>query len=159
MLKSFYVLPGKVTKEFKFREFQYKVLNFLINTNLLLKKKQLKTTDVCDFCHEAIENMYHLFYGCEHSKKFWEILEKYWKDKTTESVNITLKDVILGNTIFPDLLNYLIILGKHFIFKSKLELMLPLFVIFKYTISMKYEFEKYVSVSEEKFKLRWTFEP
>ena len=38
MLRTFYILPYMVTKDLKLREFQYKVLNFLINTNVLLQK-------------------------------------------------------------------------------------------------------------------------
>ena len=49
-LKAIYQLPIRVTTETKLREFQYRILNFLTNINVLLQKKNIKTTDLCDFC-------------------------------------------------------------------------------------------------------------
>ena len=161
-LQSYYMLPHKITTEVKLKEFQYKVMNFLVNTNLLLKRKHLIVTDLCDFCQKEIENMYHLFYGCGQLKSFWQSLQEYWKSKTSEIVLLTLKDIILGNTTFPNILNYFILMAKYFIFKSKLETKYPNFCIFKSIILSQYEFEKYIAAknqAEESFRSRWFFEP
>ena len=107
--------------------------------------------------------MYHLFYQCEYSQKFWTNLKSYWKTKTGENLELCLKDIIIGNSNFSALLNYLIILGKfHIFYKSKLELTIPRWESFVNLITEKYQMEQTVSKhdqSEEKFKSRWCFVP
>ena len=59
-LKQYYSLPFKITMDPKLREFQYKQLNFIINTNLLLKRKNIVESEKCESCQEN-ETVYHLF--------------------------------------------------------------------------------------------------
>ena len=63
---------------------------------------------MCDFCKTEEETIYHLFYECRIIRGFWTQMEKFWTKKTKYTINITKKDVILGNENFPEILNFII---------------------------------------------------
>ena len=161
MVTHYYLLPYQVTNEVKLREFQYKILNFLVNTNLLLMKKRIISTDTCDFCHSSSETMYHLFYLCNKVISFWWEVQKYWKLKTNQDWTPGLKEIVLGDLNAPEILNFIIILAKYFIYKCKLEHSKPLFTRFHIMLKDKYQLEK-CSFQQEisnSFRCRWSFEP
>ena len=81
-------------------EFNYKLLNNLLNNNYFLSKwKQI--TPYCAICPSIIENNKHLIYECRNIKYIWKIVSAYlnfdiiWKhiivgffNETNEKVNI-----------------------------------------------------------------------
>ena len=61
-LTMFYSLPKSVCLETYLRDFQFKVLNYITCTNILLKKMGIVESDLCTFCNLTKEDIEHLFF-------------------------------------------------------------------------------------------------
>ena len=46
------------------RDFQFKILNNITCTNILLKKMGKRNSDLCTFCNLNREDIFHLFFHC-----------------------------------------------------------------------------------------------
>ena len=161
-LGTAFSLPYKVTQETKLREIQYKILNHIIGTNYFLRKVNIKECDLCDFCKEETESVYHLFYECGVVSRFWNLFETYWAEKTKTKITLTLQDVVLGNARFSDSLNYCILLAKQFIFNAKYNNFDPRFEKFKSILKKRHEVERITYSNKNKlkdFEKRWIFVP
>ena len=150
----------------KLREFQYKQLNFIINTNLLLKRKNIVESEKCESCQEN-ETVYHLFYECPVVQTFWSSVSQFWSDiyltkidiEENKKLKLSKKDVILGNLKFCNILNYIIVLGKFFIFTSKNVEKRPLLNEFLVLLKDKYTIEENLAKKNNKipsFRSRWS---
>lgn len=161
-IKQYFLLPRLVTKEAYLRVFQFQVLHYLINTNVLLKKKNIIDSDVCNLCSKEQQNLYHLFYHCTLITKFWNDFQIFWMNKTKSKVTLTMKDIILGNLQYPHLLNFFLILAKRFIVTCRNNNVCPKIQDFKCILREKFLLEKHVAEKNESlvaFNKRWTFHP
>ena len=59
--RKIYSLPHRVALDAKSREFQYKLLNRCLASNVLLSKIGIIPSSACSFCGEADESLEHLF--------------------------------------------------------------------------------------------------
>ncbi|XP_041481749.1 uncharacterized protein LOC121428924 [Lytechinus variegatus] len=64
------------TIDVKYREFQFKVLNDILNLNYKLYKMKVITSPLCSFCNAEIETIEHLFWNCPFTQLFWNQLGK-----------------------------------------------------------------------------------
>lgn len=126
-LQEVFSIPYNVAGETYVWSFQYKLLNNILFTNTKLFKIGLIESEKCSFCTIYKEGLYHLFYGCSHSRPFWNRFCNWWTNLWGENLSLSLKDVIVGilNRNRNDLLNYLIILGKLCIWECRRNKSLP----------------------------------
>ncbi len=80
-------------------------------------------SNLCDTCM-ITDSIGHYIYSCTSAKLFWSKLEKYWNTVSTCPVVLTEKHVIFG--LFYDLIqfspiNYVILLGKMYIDRHKIN--------------------------------------
>ena len=131
-LIMFYSLPKLVCLETYLRDFQFKVLNYITCTNILLTKMGIVESDLCTFCNLTKEDIEHLFFSCSFSLIFWKDFELCWKKCTNSNINLASQDVILGisgnNNGF---LNYCIIRGKSIIYYRRRYNVKPNIKLFK----------------------------
>ena len=161
-LGSYFLLMHTIGAENRIKELQYRILTSIYNTNVLLVKKKLKDTCSCDFCQTKSETLNHLFYQCPVTESFWKNLEIYLSTKLNSTYSFSLKDVILGNHSFPDIVNVILLQAKYFIHKSKLTLSRPLLDIFLHTLQKNVDIEKRSYKNNDKMILfleRWPFKP
>ena len=161
-LGSYFLLMHTIGAENRIKELQYRILTSIYNTNVLLVKKKLKDTCSCDFCQTKSETLNHLFYQCPVTESFWKNLEIYLSTKLNSTYSFSLKDVILGNHSFPDIVNVILLQAKYFIHKSKLTLSRPLLDIFLHTLQKHFDIEKRSYKNNDKMILfleRWPFKP
>ena len=69
-LSEAYPLPIKVCIETSLRDFQFKVLNYITCTNILLKKIGVVDSDICSFCNLSREKIEHTLFNCSASQNF-----------------------------------------------------------------------------------------
>ena len=68
------------------RDFQDKVPNYIICTNILLKKLGKVDSDVCSSCNFSREDLEHLLFVCPLSKVFWNDFRLFWYDVMKEDI-------------------------------------------------------------------------
>ena len=160
-LENFYLLPHTVTSEPYLKAFQYKVLNSILYTNDKLYKIGYTENCYCSFCNYENETLYHLMFHCPHSSKFWEAFELYFLQVTNRQISLNPRDVLLGviSSKCP-LLNYLIIIGKLFLWDCRRKGVLPNITNFLAKVNVKLQTEKYISIQNntlQEFYDKWNF--
>ena len=90
------------------RDFQFKVLNYITCTNVLLKKMRILDSDMCTFCNRFEEDIEHLFFHFPFSLSFWKDFEAFWNINMNEIINFSVQDIIVGisNEVSPFKLLY-----------------------------------------------------
>ena len=162
-LTMFYSLPKFVCLETYLRDFQFKVINYITCTNILLKKMGIVESDLCTFCNLTKEYIEHLFFSCSFSLIFWKDFELCWKKCTNSNINLASQDVIVGisgnnNGFF----NYCIILGKSIIYYCRRNNVKPDIQLFKVKLKQKYQTELYLArknATLDNFNQKWLFNP
>ena len=134
--QAIYELPHLILKDNKVKEFQFKILYRYIGTNKLLYKMGKVASNRCTFCELQIESIEHLFFECLPVKDFWSNLMSEWNNRQLTNVNFSVKEIVLGyfsqaTTDEYIALNLIIIYAKHFIYKCKLQLIVPALNKFK----------------------------
>ena len=105
----------------RLRDFQFKVLNYVTCTNILLKKLGVLDSDICSFCNLSREEIEHMLFNCSVSQNFWNDFKWYWY------------------------LNYCILVGKSVIYHCKRNNVKPSLQSFKLLLSKKYHTELYIA--------------
>ena len=133
-----YSLPHDILKCNKVKELQYKILYRYIGTNRLLFKIKINPSPRCSFCELYTESIEHLFYDCFIVKNLWLQLQQNWNDCHSSNMVLKQQDIILGynihlgfSSLINQAINIVILYGKYYIFKCKLENESPLCFIFK----------------------------
>ena len=141
------LLPHIVCSEAYVKNFQYKVLNFILYTNTKLHKIGYITDDKCSFCKSEPETLLHLLFNCVYSKLFWKDFEFYFYSLSKEFVHLRLQDVlyIIGITTSEcPLINYFLLTAKLFLWDCRRSQILPSLAGFKIKITIKFETEEYI---------------
>ena len=153
-------VPFQCSSDTKLRWFQYRLLHRIIPTNRYLHLLKITTFDKCDFCHEYIETIDHLFYFCTHAAKIWNKLQMLLNKAGMQIVIMDISTVLFGAN-FARELNLIIILVKQFIFDCKLRKKIPrqenlLMFLRDYFVLQKNILLRNMKISEwEKFWLPW----
>ena len=101
-------------------------------------------SDLCAFCQTSREMLEHFFYLCSFSTDLWTKFENFWLTVTTEQLEYI--NIILGVLDErSDLLNYLIILRKIYLWNCRRNNQMPLFLPFEDVVKRKYEIEKLIA--------------
>ena len=160
-LSEAFVMPLRVANEPYLRSFQYKVLNSILYTNELLCKIGYVSDPNCSFCHQTIETISHIFFDCSFSTSFWnEICGKILNKLSSRGcLSLEYREIILGFlTGKMDLTNYILILGKAYLWTCRCKETKPSFSHFERILLNKYQTEKYISFQSDNinlFKKKW----
>ena len=150
-LKIAYNLPHLTAQEPYVKSFQYKVLNSILYTNAKLFKIGYLQHDKCTFCKTEQETLCHFLFYCRHSNMLWKNVEQYYLTITKEFHGLCLREVIIGITMSKcPLLNYLILIGKLYLWDCRKKQVLPNIEGFKFKVRIKYQVEKYISTKNNK---------
>ena len=77
----------------------------------------------CSNCTQ-IDNHVHFFFECSYVNVFWENLFSWLDHNIGYSLEVDVKNIILGVPIVDDrsaVLNYILLLAKYFIHKQRME--------------------------------------
>ena len=136
-------LPFHIEHDTNLKWFQFRIIHRILGTNYLLNKMRLKQNDNCTFCNIDKETIKHLFWECEHVQYFWDMLETLLRDKCRfENISFNAVDIILGNPKFEGTLNKIVLWGKKFIYRYKMEEQLPSFNGFLRVVHKYYKTDK-----------------
>ena len=117
-----YSLPFCTTLESKIREFQYKILNCIVFTNVKLYRFGLADSPSCTFCQDEAESIEHLLFFCKISFEFWKHVLSWLKDDDIYIDTLKDTDLIFGKFDNRDdftIINHILLLGKYYIYQKK----------------------------------------
>ena len=144
----------KNLNEVKLKDFQYKITNKILVTKSFLYRINKTDDNLCEYCHEQPETIFHLFVQCEETKQFWSLLNN-WSD-----INMDLQDssILFSYQDDNSLRNYLYVLAKYYIYANKFSGNGLSLQCFKTILKRKFKVEKYiayVSCSFTRFMKKW----
>ena len=153
--KSHYVIPFKSTTDTSLRSFQYKFLTQILPTNKDLHNYKYKPSSLCDFCSSYVETIEHLFWECRYVQIIWNELIAFLN---TKNINITINliDVCLGTFkggVDNITVNYIIILMKHYIFRTKQTNNIPAFNSFINHLNSRIKVEQEIALLKDRSEL------
>ncbi len=113
--RNIYLVSFSCTLETKLQAFSFKILHRIVQHNELLKKMGIEESPECPFCEES-ESIEHKFYRCQRSLTFWDSFCTWWNHSFV-NIDLTELEVLFGLFELPqnNCLNYMILLGKHYI--------------------------------------------
>ena len=77
-------LPFIITRDTNLRWFQVRINHRILGTNNLLFKMNIRVNDLCTFCLHEKETIKYLFWDCEITANFWNLLKEWLRNKCTE---------------------------------------------------------------------------
>ena len=145
-LEKTYILAFQNCQETYVKDFQYRLLNYILYLNPLLYKIGLVESPMCSFCSCNEETFYHFFYECQISLSFWKSFETFWKMCSNEQIHLSLRQIYIGdfNRKF-DLLNYCILLGKIYLYSCRRSKCNPTLKGFQNLLKYKGEWEHHIA--------------
>ena len=158
----------KVSSDVQLRWFQYRLINRLLPTERFLFLRKLADDPVCNLCNEQEQSLEHLFYECSETAKFWDHLVLELKSKCIHCDNLRIsKEFILfgcANNFYSDkIFDLIILLGKFFIYRCKLDNSIPTFNNYIIYLRSRYRMEKYLACTkgtQDQFISNWLlYEP
>ena len=142
----------KEFSEVKLKDFQFKINNKILVTKSFLHRINLIDNNTCSLCTEYPETIKHLFFECEKVKQFWNLFKEWLNDVTNIEVDINNeKMLILSWHKKNSLLNYLLVVAKYYIYKSKFVQGSISILGFKAILKKKFEEEKYIAKINDKY--------
>ena len=110
---------------------QFRILHNILTTNRSVSKFKAGQSELCEFCHSHSETIQHLFWNCREVQKFWNELSKLLSTKCTHAYSFSFNEhlVIFGfseNICTDAICDLIILMGKHFLYKCKVQKLLPL---------------------------------
>ena len=124
---NLFTIPLKCCEETKLQSFQYKILNRYFPCQYTLSIWFEDESPMCQHCYENEEDtIEHYFYQCTDVFMFWNSFSRWWKGIYGFTFILREQDVILGienetNSSSINVLNFCILLGKSYIYKTKLN--------------------------------------
>ena len=140
-------LPYKCTRKTKLQTLQYKIIHRIFPCNYWLQKIKIKESDICNFCNNA-DTIEHYFYNCTMCAIFWKKLLRWWNNiSDTEIESLNEYEIIFGIPINIEVinnLNFIILLGKSYIFAQKQKSDDLFFIHFLLILKNELEIEKQI---------------
>jgi hypothetical protein len=121
------------------------MLNLILANNKALHRWKLIESDLCGFCEEEIETIYHTYLKCEVTKQFWKNLETYLYGKIDTHITLTKQDIILGcNGTNMEQWNLIYLLGKRYLYNCRCDNIFP--AVNRYTLQLKIERRNHIRI-------------
>ena len=143
--KQIFIKPFKTTIDCQLRWFQVRIIHRIIPTQKYLFLCKLSDTPLCIFCNAEEETLKHLLWECPFVHKFWVDI-KNWMETCQNNIIFSDILVILGvkqHERTDPIHDLIILLGKFYIYKCKLQNTTPSIVAFQNVVKHRYKVEKH----------------
>ena len=118
---AIYSMPFIITRNSFLQNFQFKIVHRILPCNSFLLKCKLKETELCTFCSEIKENIFHIFWECNVSQNFWlSVID--WIKNYGILLPFSAKEVMLGvseDFFNSKTVNNILLLFKYYIYKCR----------------------------------------
>ena len=160
--KSIFLNASKLS-DIGLKWFQLKIIHRCLGTNVILKQIGVLNNDRCSFCNTVKDSIRHMFWQCTFIQHFWTDLMNIINTKCPNALNYTITEplAITGHDAHMQtdtIMYFIIILGKQYIYKCKLENKGPLLQGFLAKLKHRYSVEEYIArknLSYNEFNVKW----
>ena len=124
----------------------------ILPSNSFPLKCNIVSSSLCDFCNMHEETILHLFWECQISRDFWNRVEMLLNNKGF-NITVNYEKISLGMFSLKNennIVNYILILAKYFIFRSKYEKIIPNIDKFIKYLYKRQEIEKIIAFKKDK---------
>lgn len=146
---NYFMLSKKACKDTYLANFQYKLLHRIIPTNSFLFKIKIKDTNLCTFCKIQEETIEHLFYECPLVHIFWVAFTQHINRFYVNFV-LNKKCIFLGCQDESLFLNFLLVVTKSYIYKSKFKSQVPNIIGIKNVLKKYHSADLYTAAKNSK---------
>ena len=114
-----------VTRETKMQSFQYQIIHRNINCRKKLFNMKIVESPLCEHCG-TVDTLIHFFTECNYVALFWTQIANWISPIHPEisEINFTHENILFGfegHSNHIQVLNYIILLAKHFIYINRLK--------------------------------------
>ena len=110
---------------------------------LLLKQYRIKESDACDFCKKT-ETISHALFDCPSVCKIWTDVQHWFSRHVTSQIYLDKISILFGNDKNKKIINTLILIVKHEIYKKRCKKKRPTLKELKETIKYQMSIEIYL---------------
>ena len=154
-------LMFKITQDTYIRWFQYRIIHRTIATNVMLYRYNIVNSELCTFCGQSAETIFHLFIECMHVDSFWKELRLWFLQVAYIDITLDPFDICLIKKVPKNqaVLNLIITLAKRHIYNQRLSKKIPRVDVFLLELKKYYFIEKYIYAAKQRhqvFNSRWS---
>ena len=137
------------------REFQFKLLNKYLVTNVFLYKIGVVSSPVCSFCGKENESLEHILINCNYTKEFWAEVIKWLRSLKVNINNLNNKEIMLGMPNCEDELfvNHVLPIAKQYLYSCRWRKTFPIFKVFTSRLRKIQNLELAIAESKNKLSL------
>ena len=151
--KNIYLLPSQIVMDTYLITLQFKIVHRVFNCNYKLYLWNIKTCPNCDIC-QKVDNLEHFFYYCQETEQFWRQVENWLSNIGTEKIELTVLETLLGFFDYKSVLyyaiNYVLIIAKYYINKTKKDGKELFFFTFLQTLKNKLIIEQKIYLNQNR---------
>jgi hypothetical protein len=158
--KDIFKLPYVSTRETQLQALQYRIVHRFLPCKKWLCDISIVNSNKCDVC-DSEDTIEHYIFQCNPVRIFWSKIEQWWNSTSTCPVVLTEKHILFG--IYYDLkyfvaINYIILCGKMYIYRQKMNEKIICFNYFLNELKFKLDIEKTICETKNTlshFNKRW----
>lgn len=109
----------------RLQSFRFRILHRVLPCNEYLCQIRIRDSKHCDFCGEE-DNIFHFLYECTNTEGFWSDLAS-WLDQFSDHIQFPEEIMeydflfsLQGSTVEVKRINFILLLGKFFVYRQKL---------------------------------------
>ena len=136
-------IPYSCTRSTKLQSFQYQVIHRFIPTRKYLHLRNIVQSPVCLHC-DRIDTLVHFLFSCRTTRSFWEDVSAFFNYRVRLSSGLVFdaRNVIFGACEASPIVNLVILMGKYYVYTSKMKEQRPRFEGFKMCLRNMHDAEK-----------------
>jgi hypothetical protein len=141
--KKHWLLARSVTKEERLRLLQWKILNNIYPTMILLHKMKIYDSNRCRSCGE-IDYLEHFFWYCPKLIPFWNNVKESIFRVTGLNIDLSETDVMFGyeidsqNNRYIKIINHILLIAKMVISKFRYGHIVNIIFAFQYDLQLRH---------------------
>ena len=145
------------TIDTKIRNFQYKLIHDILPDNRILQKMGVTEDDLCNFCNNHRDSVIHYIWHCPKAQQFWNSTKIWLETLLNTNIELSLKTVLFGDEFVTDyvqnnLINFLILISKHYLHCCKWTKSEPSLSLLKQKIKQREKIEKEIAFQTGKIE-------
>jgi len=146
-----FTMPLKTTLSIKLRYFQFQFVYRFLPVNKYLNDINIIDSNLCTFCNNEPETMFHLFRNCRVSHKFWQDFQTL---TLNNEFNIDYSNICFGS-FDPNYkcYNFAILHAKYYLYCCRCNKKMPNIHHFTNVLKLSCAAEKEIALAKDKLDL------